>query len=1013
MAAGCNAVGISFVDQTSTLPTLQLSTYTSSGVLSKTLQYGSSTVDFPDPAVAALPGDAFAIAWTDLGADGDELGIQLRLVDPNETEQRQAVVANAGTGFSQSAPDIVFDGNELVVAWMDNTDPATAPDLRYRLFAPDLTPLGEDVTLAQTSAVEGDVALAASNGQWAAAWRSDAAGLETIEVQSGTLHWSVGPFLPGISGDRPDLTFLDATHWALAFTMGTDPSGSGVANVSRLHGAILDAAAPGHVASFAIPPAQDPYAAFPMSDQSQPALTLFPDHLLVSWRSGAVPGDAKDSELWSRRIPFTVGADHSVIVDPTHVELPLVRVDAQRAGDQSAFRVLSTNLWPSGGLVAAWTDQGRSFHSAAGAPDVAVQFLPGLVEPPPPVTTYPVSADGKYYYVNLLRRNFLPPTVSATFANDAVQIGANAPPAAFDGDDGRFVWGAPVQPDLDAIVTLTVDMGQYYSIGAVRPLYTALLPAQAPLNHRIRLATTFGQWTEVVPMSPSPASDATLSFNATPARYVELTMVGNNAVGSVTLTELFVYPSTQSSPPPTSASGYDLAYLSSSTVNSNFFTPGTVWPVSWPAGAFYPKSVAQGATGDAVGIVDLGAQYSVSHLSLCFFHSPPWDHGGRLEIAAIPDTYTTVSDSGLGHQFGALQTPCEEFSVAPQPVRYIRSTNYFNPGFGLSPNVLWSVQAFTNPAPHVAYYPLGDDTKYFKVNLLRRPTSLTQPTATVAYANGAAPDANPSLQTPANVFDGDDRAFRWAAPGLASDPNPQVTLTIDLGQVLSIGAIHPVFNNPVPLSYSLRAAQTLGAWTQAIADAPIPAPEFTASFDATPARYLELTMKGTLAFGVVDFQELLVFPSATTDPAPTFASQNDLTYLTGATISVNANMVLQAYAQARIQQLFGRGKTVAQGATGDGVITVDLGQQYQVSQIGLAFYQFDTWPGGGKVEVDDGSGTLATVFDSGRGTTLGPPAGGLLAFPFSTRTVRYIRVTDYFVPGVGTSAGRLMNIEAF
>lgn len=424
LAAGCNAVGVSFIDQTNAPAALKLSTYSNAGVLSKTLQYGSSSVDFPDPAVAALPGDKFVIAWTDLGADGDELGIQLRQIDPEKTEQEPPIVANAGTAFSQSAPDIAFDGNEIVVAWMDSADPDTAPDLRYRLFAPDLTPLGGDQTLAQSSAVEGDVALAASNGRWAAAWRSDAAGMETIEVQSGALHWSVGPFLPGMSGDRPDLTFLDATHLALAFTMGTDPSGTGIANVSRLRGAILDAAAPGAVSSFAISPALGPYAALPSLDQSQPALTLFPDHLLVSWRSGALPGDAKDSELWSRRIPFTATPD-SVTVDLTHTEFPLVRVDAQRAGDQSAFRVLATNLWPSGGLVAAWTDHGRSFHDAAGAPDVALQFSPDLVERVPPVITDLAVAAG-------LRQNLL--SFVAPPAADNVLILVKTGDCAFSAD---------------------------------------------------------------------------------------------------------------------------------------------------------------------------------------------------------------------------------------------------------------------------------------------------------------------------------------------------------------------------------------------------------------------------------------------------------------------------------------------------------------------------------------------------------------------------------------------------
>src|SRR5262249_41205032 len=152
------------------------------------------------------------------------------------------------------------------------------------------------------------------------------------------------------------------------------------------------------------------------------------------WRSGAVSGDANDSELWSRRVPFTVAPDHSVSLDPTHVESPIVRVEAHRVGDQSAFRILGTNLWPNGGLVAAWTDQGHSFLSSAGGRDVALQFWPDLPEPPPQPKQYPVSADGKYYYVNLLRRNYFPPVIaSTTFANGAAQVGANAPPFIFDG----------------------------------------------------------------------------------------------------------------------------------------------------------------------------------------------------------------------------------------------------------------------------------------------------------------------------------------------------------------------------------------------------------------------------------------------------------------------------------------------------------------------------------------------------------------------------------------------------
>jgi hypothetical protein len=124
-------------------------------------------------------------------------------------------------------------------------------------------------------------------------------------------------------------------------------------------------------------------------------------------------------------------------------------------------------------------------------------------------------------------------------------------------------------------------------------------------------------------------------------------------------------------------------------------------------------------------------------------------------------------------------------------------------------------------------------------------------------------------------------------------------------------------------------------------------------------------------------------------------------------------MALGGHAQARFQQTMYAPKTIAAGATGDGTITYDLGQPYPVSQITLSFFTNHLWAGGGKVEVDDGSGIWATVFDSGRGTALGSTADGSQTITFSKRTVRYIRVTDYFIPGVGpTAAEWLLNIEA-
>src|SRR6185369_3038117 len=448
--------------------------------------------------------------------------------------------------------------------------------------------------------------------------------------------------------------------------------------------------------------------------------------------------------------------------------------------------------------------------------------------------------------------------------------------------------------------------------------------------------------------------------DATPARYLEVTMSGASALGGFGLTELFVYPSAQGASPPSTASGYDLGYLSTTTVNSNAaqLPTNSIWPVLWPAGNLGARS---DAIGDAVGIVDLGSQYPLSRLSLGFW-SAQWPKGGRVEVAAVPGVYTPVYDSGRGNPF-QYTSATEDFFFPEQPVRYIRATAYVIPGGGASTGTLTSVQAFVNPAPRVAYYPLSNDGKYFKVNLARRLTGDTQPTASVVYSNGAVPYPGiPSTQVPANAIDGDDQTFNWSAtPGNLAGAT--ATVTVDLGQIQSLGAIREMYGNAPPLSTSVRIAPTLaGPWTTVHADAavvvvPSILPDFTTSFDAVSARYVELTMKGTTAVSAVNLIELLVYPSSITDPAPSSQSHLDLTYLTGASMNLNANMVQSGTPRIHsfISGALGYAvKTAAQGGTGDAQATIDLGQRYSISEICFFFWFSKNWPSGGKVEVDDG-----------------------------------------------------------
>jgi cysteine-rich repeat protein len=1005
LAAGCNTVAVAFADHTTEPPSLLLSTFSSAGVPQATLPIANLKVSDPNPAVAVLPGDALAVAWTDF--DDDELGISLRKIVPGASTQSTAIVANEDSAFSQSDPDIVFDGSELVVAWVDSRDPTTSPDVRYRLFAPDLTPLTGDQTLAATAAVEDNVVLAGRGGNWAAAWRAGSGGLESIEVQSGAVHWTVGPFQPGAAADRPDLIFLDDAHLAVAFTMGTDPDNTGVANVPRLHAAVLDRATPGLTESFELAPAQNPWATLPWIGQSEPSLLLAPDHLLVAWRSDALLDDSRGAELWSRRVPFSVSGN-TITLDPSHIEVPIVQRPAFRDFDQDAFRMVGTTLWPSGGIASVWDDTGRTFGAISGGTDVALQVLPDFPEQPPPSTSFRVSADGKYYFVNLLRRNYPPPTANATFAGGAAQYTVYEPGWAINGDDSPFLWSAPSAADPDAVATLTIDMGQYFSVGAVRPVYS-----NTPALQRIRLATTPGNWTTVLQTTPAAiAYDQTFSFDATPARYLELTMSGTAAYSVVLLEELFVYPSAQRSPPPSTADGYDLGYLSTTTANSNAYTPN---PTLWPAGDIFGRIPTQTyppyATGDAVATVDLGAQYPVSKLSLGFYVGSNWVTGGRLEVAAVPGAYSTIYDSGRGKVFGALLTQTEDFSFAEQLVRYIRVSDYFVPGVGVSGGILQSVQAFSTPAPRVAYYPLSADSKYFNVNLLQRPTGDIQPSASVVFVDGAIPSWSPQSVIAGNAIDGDDNSFvLWT--NWAPDPSASATLTVDLGRVESIGAVRQIYVYP-PVSSSIRVAETLaGPWMQVLVDTPAVGGESTTSFDETSARYVELTMKGTPAAGFANLAELQVFPSSASDPAPSSGSHLELGYLTGMTSSWNANMGIAGGYQIHSASPYGYYvKNTAQGATGDATVTLDLGQQYQVSELALSWFYGQTWPAGGKVDVDDGSGNWLTVFDSGRGTPLGSAADGPQRIPFAPHLTRHVRLTGYFDPAA--VQGLLLSIEVF
>jgi hypothetical protein len=252
-----------------------------------------------NPVVAALPDGSFAVAWAGFDeADDDELAILLQRVDPELGPVGGPTIANATLVGAQHSPDILWAGDELVVAWSDESDVGTSPDLRYRTFSSSLISSSAETTLAATDAVEGGVSLAPFGASWAAAWRSgELSGLERVVVSTDVGTFSVPDLAPGATGDRPALAELDESHLLLAFTNGTDPDETGVLNTSRLRYAILDSGGATELESAALPPLRDPYASQPALGQSQPSLVRAGDSIFLAWRSDSIVSPLHE-EVW-------------------------------------------------------------------------------------------------------------------------------------------------------------------------------------------------------------------------------------------------------------------------------------------------------------------------------------------------------------------------------------------------------------------------------------------------------------------------------------------------------------------------------------------------------------------------------------------------------------------------------------------------------------------------------------------------------------------------------------------
>lgn len=196
------------------------------------------------PSIESLSNGTAVVAWTEVGADGDETAIRARILNGFGQPITAPVLVNSSTTGSQVEPDItVLSNGNFLISWDDAGAQADDSDgsVRGRLFAEDGTALGAEFRINDGVAGEqSEIAITAlDSGGFLAVWStaqgfgadtSDSAVIGQLFDASGTAIGS--EFLVNTTtGDDqydPEITTLEngdvVVIWTDSSTTGGDTS---------------------------------------------------------------------------------------------------------------------------------------------------------------------------------------------------------------------------------------------------------------------------------------------------------------------------------------------------------------------------------------------------------------------------------------------------------------------------------------------------------------------------------------------------------------------------------------------------------------------------------------------------------------------------------------------------------------------------------------------------------------------------------------------------------------------
>lgn len=372
VAAGDGGFAMVFLEQSLQPMAVRLRAFDTKGVPGNLVAVAqdATITSSAAPVIAALPGGKYAVAYTDLNADGYGRGVALRIVDAAAASVGALVRVNTVTHLNQEAPDVIWTGSALVVAYRDESNVLNKGDVRLRSFNASGGSIGADVALAASKNGEGSVALAAFAGGYAAAWWDLGAGTQDLVVQAGSKKWKWSLLTAGVAQSLPSLVELDQSRLLVVYALG----GSG-GTVPRLYGALLDTSQSSSPPPFDIAPLLEPYASDSSLGQEQPAVARVGNSIFIAWKSDSISGGTIGTELWLKEVPLSNSAG-TLTLNFSFAEIALPRSSAHTVGHQSLPSLAAMPPGLGAALAAGWEDRGHGFGSTQGTPDVVAQFMP-------------------------------------------------------------------------------------------------------------------------------------------------------------------------------------------------------------------------------------------------------------------------------------------------------------------------------------------------------------------------------------------------------------------------------------------------------------------------------------------------------------------------------------------------------------------------------------------------------------------------------------------------------------